>query len=402
MIGTFKKNILYCGEFRFPDGSAGAHYVLSIGKILRALKYDVVFLGSEPRGSVREESKTCGFQYLSDPSGASTSMQRLVRYLAGHLAGQSILQRVRRFPPSSVAAVFAYQLHSIALSRLSRYCRQNAIPLIANVVEWYDASHMPFHQFADRLDVNRRMYYMRAHVDHFLVISRYLERFFIGEGRHVLCLPPLIDAGDPKWQIVPHMPASVGPDMITLVYAGAAHKKDLIANAVRGLHLANDPRFHLLVIGTSRESVHRQMGADAALLDILANQLIFLGYLPEHSEVLAAVKASDFSVILKPETRQAHACFPSKLPESLALGVPVIANKVSDLCEYLADGSEGLLLDSEAPASFAAALNRIARMGAEERMAMRAKSRQKATEAFDYRARVEAMGGFLRKIESRP
>jgi glycosyltransferase involved in cell wall biosynthesis len=391
-----KTTILYCGVFRFLDGNPGAHYVQGVGKALRKLGFEAVYLGAEPEGTVKDTPETREFQYVSDPLPAHTSGQRLRRYLMGPVTGNTTLQRIKRFDPRTVAAVFTYQMHSIALSRIQRYCAANRIPLIANVVEWYDPTHLPWSMLFDRLDVNRRMFYMRKELGNFIVISRLLAEFFEGTKRNVVRLPPLLDTEDPKWRLTPNLPIPYDRDARTLVYAGAAGRKDLLANAILGLELCNDRRFRLLVIGTSREAVKRQMGNKAAVLDRLRDQVFFSGYLPQHHDVLSAIKACDFSVILKPDSRQAHACFPSKLPESLALGVPIIANRVSDLAEHFDDNQAGMLIESADPVCFANALSRMAALNPQHYQKMRAAACRRAAENFDYRVKVPDLQEFLK------
>jgi glycosyltransferase involved in cell wall biosynthesis len=390
-----RKTILYCGVFRFLDGNPGAHYVQGVGKALKQLGFEVVYFGAEPEGTAKDTPETREFRYVSDPLPARTSGQRLRRYLMGPVTGNTTLQRIKQFDPRTVAAVFAYQMHSVALSRLQRYCAVHRIPLVANVVEWYDPTHLPWSMLFDRLDVDRRMFFMRKKLVNFIVISRLLANFFDGAKRNVVRLPPLLDTEDPKWRLPPNLPILCDRHARTLVYAGAAGKKDLLASAILGLELCNDRRFRLLVIGTSREAVRQQMGNKAAVIDRLRDQVFFPGYIPQHRDVLAAIKACDFSVILKPDSRQAHACFPSKLPESLALGVPVIANDVSDLAEHFADNKAGMLIENADPVCFASALARIAALNPQHYQEMRAAACRQAAVKFDYRAKIPDLRAFL-------
>ena len=89
------------------------------------------------------------------------------------------------------------------------------------------------------------------------------------------------------------------------------------------------------------------------------------------ANALQIVRAADFTVLLRPDARFAHAGFPTKLVESLSLGVPVLANVTSDISEYVRDGREGILLAGPTREAFAAGLRRALAIGRPARLAMR-------------------------------
>src|SRR5208282_6294467 len=104
---------------------------------------------------------------------------------------------------------------------------------------------------------------------------------------------------------------------------------------------AKDVRF--VMVGPSRDELARSLGTDAPLLEALGSRLQFVGRMP-HSEALQTLAGMDFSILLRPNLRYAHAGFPTKLGESLAMGVPVICNLTSDLGMYVRDGQEGIVV----------------------------------------------------------
>jgi glycosyltransferase involved in cell wall biosynthesis len=64
-------------------------------------------------------------------------------------------------------------------------------------------------------------------------------------------------------------------------------------------------------------------------------------------EVKIHYQASDFSIILRENKRYAVAGFPTKFVESIACGVPVIANKVGDIEAYITKFEVGFLVDNK-------------------------------------------------------
>jgi glycosyltransferase involved in cell wall biosynthesis len=63
-------------------------------------------------------------------------------------------------------------------------------------------------------------------------------------------------------------------------------------------------------------------------------------------------KASDFMLVFRPNLRFSNAGFPSKIPESLSLGTPIICNVFSDIKLYLTDGKDSFIIEDSGQNSF--------------------------------------------------
>ena len=71
----------------------------------------------------------------------------------------------------------------------------------------------------------------------------------------------------------------------------------------------------------------------------------FYGRIP-HEEAIREVALSDWSIIIRENTLSNKAGFPTKFVESISCGTPVIANKFSNVAEYIS-GSKSLLNDGK-------------------------------------------------------
>jgi glycosyltransferase involved in cell wall biosynthesis len=115
-------------------------------------------------------------------------------------------------------------------------------------------------------------------------------------------------------------------------------------------------------------------------------------------EVARAYLGSDLSVLLREPLRFAQAGFPTKVPESLAAGVPVICNTTSDIGMYVRDGVEGFLCADHTAASFAATLRRVIAEWPSRYSEMRSAARGAAERFFDYRQYSATLSTFLKEI----
>jgi glycosyltransferase involved in cell wall biosynthesis len=135
------------------------------------------------------------------------------------------------------------------------------------------------------------------------------------------------------------------------------------------------------MVGPSREEVCTNLGPEAGLLDTLNDSLRFAGRLP-HREALQRLARADFSILLRPDARFAHAGFPTKLVESLTM-------------LYVRDGHEGIVVKDCSPEAFAEGLRRALALSSEDRAAMRRDARNCAEESFDYHNWVKPLGEFM-------
>ena len=127
--------------------------------------------------------------------------------------------------------------------------------------------------------------------------------------------------------------------------------------------------------------------------------LIFHGRVPQ-SDVPRLLSTADYSVLLRPLKRYAQAGFPTKLVESLAAGVPVMANRTSDIAGFVRDGKEGILLTDHGPAAFVDGVKRALALPPAQKDAMRRNARLQAEISFDFRVFVEKVGSFLQRCTS--
>ncbi|MDR3414060.1 MAG: glycosyltransferase [Formivibrio sp.] len=398
--------IFYVGGFRFPDGDAAAHRVYGIGKALRDSGYEVVFLGAESAGRPQDAIPGIGysfddFQYQPAGNEGNDLLHRAFRLWHTHLSGLSVMARLKKHWTDSSVAVFAYQASSPLLAQLRCFCHRRNAVLVSDVVEWYDRRHITGGRFGPfALDSEIRMRFVNRLSDGIIAISRYLESYYGRVGIPTLRVPALVNLDTKCWNNLTSKPSC--ESRIKLAFVGIAGQKDLVVNAIRGIAcLGPQARaIELSLVGPSAQELRIALGRESGLLNTLRNSLRFTGRLP-HTEALGRLAQADFSIILRPDQRFAHAGFPTKLVESLAMGVPVICNLTSDIGLYVRDGQEGLIVQDSSPEAFADGLKRILGLTFAQRTAMRHHARHRAEQSFDYRNWAEPLGRFMESVLAR-
>jgi glycosyltransferase involved in cell wall biosynthesis len=229
-----------------------------------------------------------------------------------------------------------------------------------------------------------------------IAISRLLESHFEGRGRNVIRIPTILDVL--SMPCVDRAPA----DRLVLLYAGMPGRKDLLKEIFVAL-VALDPdersRIEFRLLGPTKAELVALLGGSASLLDQLADTVKPLGRVPRN-QVLAALQEAHFTVLLRPDKRYAKAGFPSKVPESLAAGVPVLLSLTGDLAEYLGDERAALSVRGCSAGEMAKTIRRALQLSQGQLKELRRHARTKAEEFFDYRGYVDSFGHFLEHLRS--
>lgn len=390
-----------------PDGDAAAARVLGIGKALRDAGYPVTFGGGEESGRPEDRNpggsySFQGFPYVSLGEIRSRPLPPVAR-LRNYLAtGSSTRQWLTTLDAAQVSAVVMYNPVAGYHLRVARWCRGHGIPVTVDCTEWHDASSYPGGRFGlHRWDVEWTMRRGNRRSGHVIAVSSYLENYYRSRGCHVLRVPPLVDLADSKWPKPPRAPATLP---LRWMYAGSPGKKDCLDQLLEACWILKQQAAPavLEIVGASLEQVTASGPRAAELVGRLGTSLILSGRLPTPADALQRMSQADLLVVVKYPGRSAEAQFPTKLVEYMVMGRPVLANRTSDVAEYLRDGEEGFLISDFRAESIAAGVQKALRAGPEVLGAMGQRARRRAEACFDYRKFVAPLSGFMDEVLKRP
>lgn len=263
---------------------------------------------------------------------------------------------------------------------LKQYVRRKQIKIICDIAEWYNPSHLPaggkFSPLA--LDVSLGLKYFVPKCDGVIVISTFLESYFVSKNVKTIRIPVLVDTI--KVERTSVNIESFDKKYLNLIYAGFPGKKDLVLNVIvaveklfkEGVNI----RFHLLGPTMSELGIKSNMHSPSS---IICHGRINQEIVPEY------LKQADFSVLIRPDERYAQAGFPTKFVESLNAGLPVIANLTSDLFYYLKEGYNGFIVKDSSVNSIMEVLKKVVVLDKSKIKIMKNNAVLTAAENFDYR-----------------
>lgn len=296
--------------------------------------------------------------------------------------------------PDKPACVVVYGGGAPYMLRLLPWCRKHGVPLVVDVVEWYDPRQMTGGRFGPfNLSAQWALRRLYPRADGVIAISRFLENHYSTAGLPVVRVPPTVDVHEVERGAGSHR---ANGEKLRLVYAGTPGKKDLLRNVIEGVKEV-DPdgaRLELAVLGPSRDDIGAMLGGLPLPHSVLAVGRI------EQSAVGAYIGKADFSVLLREPARFSNAGFPTKFVESMAHGTPVISNLTSDIELFLHHGEEGLVCENWSSGAFANTLRQALALDPEQLKAMRSAARRQAERSFDYREYSGALSDFLQRLQA--
>jgi glycosyltransferase involved in cell wall biosynthesis len=379
--------VIIIGEFPFPHGSAASNILRGHCCALRKAGFSVGLLprSDEPGGGAETESSYGGMPYWqirSSPPGP-----RYFRVIRSYLSlNDNRIAWLRRKGLAGVKAVIVYPGVvgvSAFLLRLRRLCRQHSIPIFSLVVEWHDSWYIRGkYRLLTIGDTALQVRVVNKLLSGTICISTHLHSYYDRRGQRAICIPPLLDLSEPKWQVDSGPQESYSDRHVRLLFCGSPDRDrhDLMLRAVlkvrqTGLDVT------LEYLGTTREQIAKLLGNRDALLDSLGNGVHFHGRVPEE-QVTRVMRSASFGVLFRNEARWSKSCFPSRVPEFSALGVPMLCNLSSDLGTYLTDGQNAILVPDVSIEGFCSALEKARRLSADAFHCMRVQARQMA-QRFD-------------------
>jgi glycosyltransferase involved in cell wall biosynthesis len=343
-----KGTIVYIGGFELPDKNAAAQRVISNGKLLKKLGYDVVFCGvtkDSQNGSLNVSHKV--FEFNSYSRAYPTSIKQWLSYFTDNNDYERLIEKC-----ANVQAVICYNMPSLPLYKLKLYCRKRNIKIFSDCTEWYKGSVKGnlVIGYIKRIDSILRMRFVQKNLDGIIAISEFLYEFYSIKGVKTIKIPPLIDHHDPKW-------ITSFKDVhktIEIVYAGGAFSvkdvyiKDRLDLVVQSLSYLKTQgfKFYFKVVGCSLSDFEIFYPDLIKDLEILENDIKFFGKV-SHEDAVDLIKSSDYSIFLRDESIVTKAGFPTKFVESITCGIPVLTNNNSNVVDYLIDGKNGFLIDTD-------------------------------------------------------
>lgn len=333
-----KHTVIYMGGFELPDKNAAAHRVVGNAKAFREIGFDVVLVGITNTATEND-----GAMNKSIVQGFDSYTIQYPKYLNEWLDylinPQKYIYIINKY--SNTRVVVLYNFQSIVMHRIIKYCKTRGIKCIADVTEWYQPGGTLFHKLIKSWDTSYRMEKVNLECDGLIAISKYLADYYDGKIESII-IPPLVDVYEKKWNV-----STKQSKEYVFNYVGKPSDRkerlDLIIHFIERLPVdKNEIGKKLLCVAGVTQKEYEVMYHTKVQTD----RVKFVGRV-SHQEALNIVGKSHWSIVIRNRTRVVEAGFPTKVTESLTCGVPVIANKFSNIEDFLNE-ENSILLEEQA------------------------------------------------------
>ncbi len=329
------RTLLYIGGFELPDKNAAAHRVIGIGKALRDIGFNVIFLGTSKSqlSNVKIlDTKTEYFGFESFSYAYPNGKKEWIKQISGISIFTCLIEQL-----GNITDICLYNFPAIAQERMIKYCHKHEIKCYGDITEWYIADKSDFIRSKIKtFDSEYRMRFVNKKLDGLIVISRYLQKYY--KCRKNIYIPPLIDLQDNKW--INNYTKS--DDVLRLVYAGDPGNKDKIDILISALKYVKR-EYILDIFGITRKEYLKKRKEDYSFI-LNARNIKFHGRQP-HMDVLRYIKKANYSCFFREKDKVSSAGFPTKFVEAISCGTPVITNRTSNFDEYVSENTNAFVVN---------------------------------------------------------
>jgi glycosyltransferase involved in cell wall biosynthesis len=378
----------------FPFGVAASNRLLALSKSIQEAGYKVIILsnGKERECDFNPEKKKYYFDNIEYRNYTFESNNKLSRImnrtnLYSNLKRLLSDEEIRKIK-------FIYTTHKnynfMTYLNIKMFIKK---PVIVDVTEWHNSFQFKNGYFNMKYlvhSINIRWIIPKA--KNIICISTYIKRFYDKKKCNTILIPPQIDSN----KYIDNKKLLLEP--IKFFYAGSIGQKDDIKIVLKALTLLSSKELsniHFTIAGIDSDSLVGLDDWTKSTVKKLLPNLSILGYIPKN-DVEKLLSESHFLVLMRPIARYSMAGFPSKVPESLAAGVPVITNRTSDLSLYLNDGENSFFVDDFTAESLADTIRRTLFVKHDDFSRMSDSAKKCAFNTFDYQNYVDKISAYLK------
>jgi len=405
-------NIVIAGEFTFPKGSANASRVRNIAKGLKEVGHNVYVLSMIPlkaeNGAIRgiwqsyQGVKYCIAGVPIVLNAKASFVSKIVEYFRvfrkGLCNAVGFLDLLHK--QEKIDAVIGYSYRYFSMNDLVKYCKKKQIIILRDVIEWFDPAFFLggwLNPLYWDLELNFHLSLPKS--DGIIAISRFLTEKFSSKGMKVITIPAIIDPDTFVMDVCENIPSTGG--LYQLTYLGGMIERDGPMLMIKGIHevLLSGAKVSFNIVGTDgSEGFAAKAKKYAYDHPLLKRHVKFWGRVPDE-EVVRRLSWSDALIFSRLESRDAKAAFPTRLPEYLMSGKPVISSAVGDIPDYLIDGKEAIIVKPNSAHALAEGIQRLLDMPDKGRSIGQA-GLEKCRQCFNYYTRCEEISAFIEELLS--
>jgi glycosyltransferase involved in cell wall biosynthesis len=333
--------VLFLLPASYPEGPASAKLIqrLAFGLEASGVACEVLCFDKSLSGAREWRRDSCGVAYF----GVKLSRKKVGRLLQGVSLARQFRSRVRdAVAQRGVTHVWVYNPSWFLWRHVVRSCRASQTVVIAHLVEWWQ-----FQVHLGQIYFDQQMFlrFCRPYLDGIVGISSLWVKF-AQEHKVPAIRVPVPCPVTAQTALYPLQTSPRKSGAFTLIYSGQLYRRDMpevMLGAIRTV-MMQDRSINMVVLGKTDAWPESRAFCKAVAGDPqLRNRVTITGYLSECAYAQHLERADAF-LLLHADSWESRACFPTRLPEYLSTGKPVIVSGVGDIPQYLRNEIDALVL----------------------------------------------------------
>lgn len=344
------EQVLFVTKAKFPDENAFATYIGGIASVFKASNYDVCCVGAG-RSENGEEFNSYFGRYVSlRKKGSGTIFSKVKNQL---LLENRIFKYIKKNFTNPKHIFFSCEFSLSFYKKVRDLFKQKETNFSFIITEEYTKDE--FEKFTvlskKAMRINRYFIYKHtSNADSFIVISKYLFEKMSSRGLNCIYIPFCFNLSN----VLTNRREPIEHQGINYIYCGNPENKDLLATIILAFsslgEIASKHNAHLSIIGVDEKWANKHH------VDSFDSQHITFYGRRDKKFVFEAYAKSDYSILLRDENKIfAKAGFPTKISESMILGVTPITNLTSNLSDYL-NSNNAIIVDGHSESDLLKAL----------------------------------------------
>lgn len=377
-------NLLYVVPAMYPYGWAYASRALNLTRLAKAAGCEVTVISDYlSDGIARNENNSAEFENVKIlyTTGKYASERKLKQKI---LVTRIIKPFIEQYLENNSVDIILCAMTGGKYSTIQKIAEKHKIPIILEVCEWYSHKNWKYGWIDPRylkfiFDWN----YILPKARRVLCISSLLEKHFSNSGVKTVRIPTILntDGIEHKDYKKCHFP-------IRLVFIGGiTGGKDELGTLINVI-CSYDLPYVLNIYGPNKKEVSKVLKGFRLDKNKFAEKIHINGFINQQS-IKKVVSQNDYGILIRPQRRSSNAGFPTKLGEYFAAGIPVLANDTGDICMYLKNNVNGIVLKGNKDTHILDALRKISQITKDDYSRMAENARYTAEKYFDYRNYID-------------
>lgn len=380
--------VLLVHDGYFPTGSAFASRLTNIARLLKYSGYSVHVIAAYTKDKSIETHRTYNIDGITYQITDSKNRGSIDTFIGP----KNFYKSVKEYIKNNKLDFVITSRGLTYFVKLVEECHRNNVCCIVEQCEWLDISAFKFKKCDPRYLM---MNYLFSHgyqkADGILAISRMLEDYYTKLGLNTIRIPTIVEFDN----------------LCVRTHGRSDKKRKIIFTGNLGNHkellkpifeaFSRNPQlmecFQFDIYGADKKQVISNVGS-AELVDFAVNTTMH--GMVDQTTMNEIQSQADFQFFMRPNRRSSNAGFPTKLGESMSAGTPVITNNTGDICCYVKNGVNGIIVNDSI--ELENALINIMNMSDEQIVQMRTNAYQTARQSFNYVSYKEEIIEFLNKV----